>query len=291
MAYHYVLLMRTLTLSDLPPGQACTFAHWQYSHFAESPPPHTHDHHELFWVEDGEGVEWINGGKRLLATGLIVLVRADDAHAFTAARPGAVVRFVNFAFPRQMWRKLRERHFDRRAVYFSERDHHRREWRLDPADLERLRAMARDLAAGARDALSAEAFLAGVVSLIENHERRHAAGRLPDWLAGSLARIQEPRHFAGGTPEFARLAGCSPEHLARAVRKHLGRTPTDIVNDARLSHAAQQLCTTERPVPDIVADCGLGNLGHFYKLFRTRFGASPERYRRHAYLPVNRRML
>ncbi len=286
----YAVLMRTLTLADLPTGHVCTFAHWQYTHYTDTPLFHTHDHHELFWVEDGEGIEWINGEKRALGAGLLVLVRAEDTHSFTAARAGAVVRFVNFAFPRQMWRELRERHFGRRAVYFSERDHRRREWRLDPADLERLRAMARDLASGARDALSAESFLAGVVALLANHENRRAAGRLPDWLAGSLARIQEPRHFAGGTPEFARLAGCTPEHLARAVRKHLGRTPTDIVNDARLAYAAQQLCTTERPILDIVADCGLENLGHFYKLFRARFGASPERYRRHAYLPVNRRM-
>jgi AraC family cel operon transcriptional repressor len=281
--------MRTLTLDDLPAGHVCTFAHWQYSHYVDSPPPHTHDHHELFWVEDGEGIEWINGGKRPLTAGLLVLVRADDAHAFTAARPGAVVRFVNFAFPVNLWAGLRERHFGRRAVYFAEKDPSRREWRLEPPDLERLRAMARDLAAGARDALSAEALLSGVLALLAGLEVRREAGRLPSWLSGSLARIQEPRHFARGTPEFAHLAGCSPEHLARAVRRHLGRTPTDVVNEARLTYAAQQLCTTERPILDIVADCGLENVGHFYKLFRARFGTSPERYRRHAYLPVSHR--
>lgn len=282
-------MMRTLTLDDLPAGHVCTFAHWQYSHYVDSPPPHTHDHHELFWVEDGEGIEWINGGKRPLTAGLLVLVRADDAHAFTAAQPGAVVRFVNFAFPVSLWTGLRERHFSRRAVYFAEKNPGRREWRLEPADLERLRAMARDLAAGARDLLSTEAFLLGVLALLAGLESRHEAGRLPSWLSGSLARIQEPRHFARGTPEFARLAGCSPEHLARAVRRHLGRTPTDVVNEARLTYAAQQLCTTERPILDIVADCGLENVGHFYKLFRARFGTSPERYRRHAYLPVSHR--
>lgn len=281
--------MRRLTLDHLPPGHVCTYAHWQYTHFTESPGLHVHDHHELFWVEDGEGFELVNGERRPLSAGLLVLVRAEDAHGFSAARPGALVRFVNFAFPRRLWDDLRARHLGGRAVYFSVKDHRKRAWRLEPADTERLRVMGRDLAAGARDALSAEAFLLGVVALLASLDGRRGAGRLPAWLAGSLARIQEPRHFALGTPGFARLAGCTPEHLARAVRKHLGRTPTDIVNEARLTYAAQQLCTTERPILDIVADCGLENLGHFYKLFLARFGASPERYRRHAYLPAERR--
>jgi AraC family cel operon transcriptional repressor len=276
--------MRTLDLSHLPPGHVCTYAHWQYTNYTEQPGLHNHDYHELFWVEEGEGFQVVNGERRPLFAGLLVLVRAEDEHGFSAARPGEMMRFVNFAFPRTLWRELWERRLGRRPVYFAKKDHRKREWRLEPADLERLRVMGRDLAAGARDALSAEALLAGVISLLAGLESRRSAGRLPPWLAGSLARIQEPRHFALGTPELARLAGCTPEHLARAVRKHLGRTPTEIVNEARLSYAAQQLCTTERPILGIVADCGLENLGHFYKLFRARFGASPERYRRHAYL-------
>lgn len=277
--------MRVLTLDHLPRGDVCTYAHWQYTHIAGEPSVHTHDHHELFWVEDGEGRHWVNGNRRPLPPGRLVLVRADDCHGFSAARPGGVVRFVNFAFPQTLWQNLWERHLGRRAVYFSEPSAPRREWQLGDSELERLRALGRDLAAGARDSLSAEAFLIGVVALLTNLEGRLQAGRLPPWLARSLALIQEPRHFARGTLELARLAECSPEHLARSLRKHLGRTPTEIVNEARLTHAAQQLCTTERPVEDIIADCGLGNLGHFYKLFHARFDTTPERYRRHAYLP------
>lgn len=279
--------MRRLTLDDLPSGHVCTYAHWQYPHHADSPAPHTHDFHELFWVEEGEGLQVVNEERRPLLPGLLVLVRADDAHGFSAARPGGLVRFVNFAFPARLWHELWVRRLDRRPVYFAEENHRKREWHLDPTELDRVRLLARDLAAGARDALSAEAFLVGVISLLAGHESRRSAGRLPPWLADALARLQEPRHFALGTPEFARLAGRTPEHLARAVRKHLGRTPTDIINDARLAHAAQQLCTTDRPILDIIADCGLENVGHFYKLFRSRFGASPERYRRHAFLPGN----
>jgi AraC family transcriptional regulator, dual regulator of chb operon len=278
--------MRCLT-HDLPPGHVCTYANWQYTHYTETPALHYHDFHELFWVEEGEGFQIVNGERRPLTSGLLVLVRAEDRHGFSAARPGAMMRFINFAFPRSLWNELWRRRLGCRAVYFAEKDHRKREWILEPADLERLRVLSRDLAVGARDMLSAESLLTGIISLLAGLESRQISGRMPSWLSGSLVRMQEPRHFARGTPEFARLAGCTPEHLARALRQHLGRTPTEVVNEARLIYASQQLCTTERPILDIVADCGLENLGHFYKLFKNRFGTSPERYRRHAYLPVS----
>ena len=282
--------MHRLTLDHLPAGHVCTYEHWQYTQVEERPWCHCHDFHELFWVEEGEGVHIINGERRSLVPGLLVLVRAEDVHGFTAARGHARVRFVNFAFPRFLWRELWQRRLGRKSVYFAQKEHARREWRLEPSDLDRLRVLSRDLAAGARDALTAEGLLTGVISLLAGLEARHRAGRQPGWLADSLALIQEPRHFALGTPEFARLAGCTPEHLSRALRKHLGRTPTEVLNEARLTYAAQQLCTTQRPIMDIVADCGLETLGHFYRLFNGRFGTSPERYRRHAYLSVKRKI-
>ncbi|MBC8009733.1 MAG: helix-turn-helix transcriptional regulator, partial [Burkholderiales bacterium] len=107
------------------------------------------------------------------------------------------------------------------------------------------------------------------------------------WLSDACAAIQEPRHFVGGTPALARLAGRSPEHLAREMRRHLRRTPTDVVNAARLTHAAQQLATTSRPIIDIAGECGFEGLGHFYKLFHARYATSPLRYRRHAVAPMD----
>lgn len=276
--------MRTLTLDDLPPGHHCTFAAWQYVHSPRPPVLHRHTFHELFWVEDGEGLHLINGEERPLTPGLLVLVRADDVHSFNTPRPGASVRFVNFAFSRRVWDELRRRELGGQRCYFAEPDHRRREHRLDPAQIERLRALAQDLAAGARDLFTVRAFLHATLALLHNAEARRRSA-VPEWLTAAIARLQRPPHFAGGTRALARIAGCTPEHLARETRRHFERTPTEIVNDARLAFAAQQLCTTERPIVDIAADCGLENLGHFYALFRARFGTSPLRYRRHAYLP------
>ncbi|AHF91674.1 AraC family transcriptional regulator [Opitutaceae bacterium TAV5] len=287
------------------PSDVCRFAWWQYPLIDVRTSLHTHVFHEVFWVEEGEGVHVINGEQRRLFPGLLVLIRREDSHGFSAARkgPGEFVRFANFAFACELWERLRRRHFPevrmrgrgRRTAggggnssgnsegerWFAEPDHRKREFELDAAQVERLRAMAHDLDAGARDALSAEAFLSGVMALLVN--ARHSRQALPEWLAVACKRIQEPEHFRGGTAELARLAGRSPEHVAREVQRLLKKTPTDVLNEARMTYAAHELNTTSREIIDIAADCGLENLGHFYKIFRRRFGVTPHRYRKHAY--------
>ncbi|WP_043583112.1 helix-turn-helix transcriptional regulator [Geminisphaera colitermitum] len=290
------------------PMDVCRFAFWQYPQIDVNQSIHTHVFHEVFWVEEGEGVHVINGERRRLFPGLLVLIRREDVHGFSAARKGQFVRFANFAFACELWERLRRRYFtgDSRGGgngnggggangnggsgggWFAEKDHRKREFELDAAQLERLRAMAHDLEAGARDALSAEAFLAGVMALLVNVQ--HSRQVLPEWLSIACKRIQKPEHFRGGTAELARLAGRSPEHVAREVQRLLKKTPTDILNEARMTYAAHELNTTAREIIDIAADCGLENLGHFYKIFRRRFGVTPHRYRKHAYAAPDLRL-
>lgn len=281
---YYAILIKTLTLADLLPGQSCSYGHWQYGHAA--PELHTHDFVELFWVEEGEGEHVIGGEARPVGPGALCLVRADDVHGFSAARPGGLLRFINVAFPLALWESVRARHDSLGGQAFDLPAVEDREHQLSEEETGRLRALSHDLATGLRSSLAAEAFLLGALTLLAGRRRRPESGLMPVALAAAIIAIQEPRNFRGGTAALARLAECSPEHLSRSVRRHLGGTPTDVVNEARIAHAARQLVTTRRSVAEIAAECGLENLGHFYKLFRARHGTSPERYRKYAYNPT-----
>ncbi len=277
------------------PANVCRFSQWRYPWIDVTQSIHTHAFHEVFWVEEGEGLHVINGEQRRLFPGLLILVRKEDEHGFSAARKGEFVRFSNFPFACELWDRVRQRYFTPKQTggraecgWLAEKDHRKREFSLDAAQVERLRAMSHDLETGARDALSAEAFLLGVLSLLANASRPREA--LPKWLGNACRLIQEPAHFTGGTAELARLAGRSPEHVAREIKRLLKKTPTDVVNEARLAHAAHELCTTSREIIDIAADCGLENLGHFYKIFRRRFGVSPHKYRKKGYVESELRL-
>ena len=106
-----------------------------------------------------------------------------------------------------------------------------------------------------------------------------AESELPDWLQEACLRIQEPDHFTRGVPAFVALCGRSHEHVSRLCRSLLGKTPTQLVNDARLARAAVELRTTAPSITDIALDCGFEDPGSFYKLFKARFGTTPRRYR------------
>jgi AraC-like DNA-binding protein len=63
------------------------------------------------------------------------------------------------------------------------------------------------------------------------------------------------------------------------LRRHLGMTGTEFVNEARLQHAARELRLSDRPIAEIALDCGYDNLGYFYRRFKARFGRPPRQYR------------
>jgi AraC family cel operon transcriptional repressor len=275
-------MIHKLDASQFAPGHGCTYVVWEYKVYAESPWLHTHTFHEFFWVIEGRGLHHINGEVRPLSRGMLVFVRADDVHSLSAAADSPL-RFVNFAFPADYWTRFKRQtpELPAHALFFDERDHAKREFALDPLRLERIRMMSEDLTAGARDSLTVAAFLGGVVGMMANAIAQETDG-VPAWLREACVLIREPKHCVGGTREFARLSGYSEGHLARAVRKHLGCTPRDIVNEARLAEAARQLVATPRTVLAIAADCGFENAGHFYKLFNARFGTSPHRFRERA---------
>ncbi len=252
---------------------------------------HDHDFHELFWVEDSEGIHWINGRQVPLRSGDLILIRAPDVHSYTVKKEGAALRFVNFAFHARVWTHIRKRYFKGARVFFSEPSLVERSYRLDEAQLAAIRQAASLLRSGLRDRLQAETFLLSVLALLKADRFNAGLRTAPAWLREACTAIGSNRNFAGGMPALSRLAGRSPEHVAREFRRHLNRTPTDMINDARMSHAADRLATSDEAIVAIALDCGLENLGHFYRLFRARFGSTPREYRlqQRAIVPPGRR--
>jgi AraC family cel operon transcriptional repressor len=271
-------MMATLTLDHLPAEHFCTYVH--HDLLAAAPGnPHDHNFHELFWVEANGGIHWINGRPVPLRVGDLVLIRASDTHAFSTGPSGAPLRLVNFAFFAHIWTDLRRRYFGRAPVFFSNPSLAARTYALEEFQLAAIRQAAGLLRSGLRDRLQTESFLLGVLSLLQARGFHLGAGTAPGWLREACAVIGRKPNFAGGMPALARLAGRSPEHVAREFRRHLGRTPTDVINEARMSYAADRLATSEEAIVAIALDCGLENLGHFYRLFHARFGCTPRAYR------------
>ena len=270
----------------VPTGQHYHFANG----FFDSPAPssfHDHDFYEIFWVEEGVGVHHINHRERVLREGTLVLVKDTDIHAFSAD-PGKTLMIANLAFPKRFWREVCTRYF-RDEKDPMELPASAREIPLRLEDFLTLKRQSQRLNSAARSRARLDVFLLEIFFL-----RRHSAPLetmrpgVPDWLNAACEGIKKTELLPQGLKSFYRIAGRSPDHVARVCRTHLGISPTEVVNAARLEHAATRLSGTDDPILDVAHDCGLPNLAHFYKLFAARFGTTPRRYRMQARLIVGR---
>ena len=101
---------------------------------------------------------------------------------------------------------------------------------------------------------------------------------MPAWMVQALAGIDNPRYFVKGAAGLVELACRSPEHVARSVQKFLKKTPSAVVNEARISYAVKQLSLSTKSIYEIAFDCGFESIARFYQLFKKQTGMPPKQY-------------
>lgn len=110
--------------------------------------------------------------------------------------------------------------------------------------------------------------------------------RRGEWLAAEMEPILPAlrhidAHLADPLP-VARLAACchlSADTFARCFRRCVGQTPTQYVQECRVTQAAQRLLFTGDSIERIADDCGFGNRFYFSRIFTRHTGLSPAAYR------------
>jgi AraC-like DNA-binding protein len=269
---------RKIHLSDaVKSGEHGTYQRHLIRH-CEYSGAHTQDYFELFWVEKGPGMHWINGVAQEVAVGTLQLIRPEDAHGFFAL-PGRDFEWTNVAFFPSSWKALRQRYYSDRIRYFDVKEAFGREFHLPKDGLVSLRLAIADLARGARDRLAFERFLLNALALLSTEESPHEA--VPGWLYKLDQELRQQANFSSGVARVVALAGRCPEHVCREYRRYFGRTPTATMTSSRMEYASLQLETTDIKILDLALDIGFQNLGHFYRTFEKHFYCTPREYRLH----------
>ena len=111
-------------------------------------------------------------------------------------------------------------------------------------------------------------------------------GRDADPQAGDpgwLTRLHEHvvAHLTEELPlaALAKRFGVSPRHLNRQFATAYGQPLHRFVVEQRLERASHSLSWRDEPVAAIARSVGYDDAGYFGRLFRARFGLSPERWR------------
>lgn len=92
--------------------------------------------------------------------------------------------------------------------------------------------------------------------------------------------IQEHLHENILLQELAGAIALSRFHFSRQFRNTTGTTPHEFVLRQRITHARTLLRRTRLSLREVASACGFSDQSHMTRVFRTRLGITPGRYRR-----------
>lgn len=115
-------------------------------------------------------------------------------------------------------------------------------------------------------------FLTGRTDTLDMESNEDAA------IFAALQYIEE--HFADASfPELAKMLHYDVSGLSREIKRKIGKTYTQLLQEKRLAQAAFLLRSTSRKVDDISYSVGYENISYFHRLFAAAYGKTPKRYR------------
>lgn len=244
---------------------------------ATRPALHGHDFFELAWVQNGRVRHHLPEGRADLVEGDVIFVAPGHLHGLQGR--GADALLVSVTLHPDLIADLGRRHPDLAGRLFWADSPTPLRLSRDSRQMADLNRAAMRLERGRRDALGAEAFLLPLLCALAE-EAAPLPADAPDWLARACAASRMPDVFQDGASGFARVAGKAHPHVSRSMRRFLDMSPSDWINAQRMDYAARRLLGSADSLSEIAAECGVPNLSHFHKLFRSAHGETPQRFRR-----------
>ncbi len=246
--------------------------------------PHYHDYYELFLLLEGQAVHCVNGKRIPLGRGDLVLIRPNDCHdyvpkagktfsmlniTFTAETANELLCYLGDGFcnnrlldaPLPPMRTLTDASFDYIIGQMSAIR------AIDTADRPRIKTAIRIL-------------LFRILTRFFGTASEESDTGLPQWLAQLCAEMRRNGNFIHGIERMLSLTDKSREHVSRSIKKHLGLTLSEFINDLRLNFIANTLQNSNHGVADIVFESGFGNLSWAAELFRKKYGVTMSQYRK-----------
>ena len=79
--------------------------------------------------------------------------------------------------------------------------------------------------------------------------------------------------------DYATLLNISPNALAKAVKMHFNKTPTELITERIIVEAKRELYMTTKPIKEIAYHLGYADEFYFSRVFKANAGVSPQLYR------------
>ena len=79
--------------------------------------------------------------------------------------------------------------------------------------------------------------------------------------------------------EVAKVANMPEASFSRFIKKRIGSTFVDSLNEIRLGHATRMLIDTTYNVAEVAYKCGFNNISNFNRTFKKKKGCTPKEFR------------
>ncbi|WP_438492179.1 AraC family transcriptional regulator [Paenibacillus sp. IHBB 3054] len=245
---------------------------------------HSHDFFELFLILKGSVVHVINSNRQLLQENTLVFIRDRDVHCYEQTTDSDC-QFINLSFNREV--------LDDLIAFLGEGFPSGR--LLEPAmppstllsktekEYVRYRLEQLSLIPQEKKLVIKAEVRAILTDLFSRYIKAEAepfepAGQ-PEWLKALCREVKKKEQFTRGAAALVQLSGKSHAYVCRMFREHLGMSPTQYINELRISYAENLLLNTDMEIVDISLEIGLENVSYFYDLFKRRHNLTPHRYR------------
>ena len=239
---------------------------------------HLHDCYEIYYLEDGEIVHFVDEKTYTARTGDFVLIPPGKVHKTLPRHSQAHTRILIYlpeAFMQSVGDEGLFDCFDRILVTTGNR-------RVSGRILDGL--LKED--AGEANPTLMRAMMAELLVYLNRWARLEQPEKEEEPKSGMERKVREmteylDAHFSEPVtlPELAERFYLNPTYLSRIFRRVTGMTYTEYLTRRRLKEAVFLLNTTDQKVAEIAARVGFRSDNHFCKIFRQHMGTSPRRFR------------
>ena len=243
---------------------------------------HTHDYFELFLVNSGFACHFVNGANQMIKKGTLVFIRPEDSHYYSSMSPD--FRIMNMLLSKEIVSTLFDflgEGYNPDFFYSSPLPQKvqlsQPEYEYVVNELEKLVLSKRVFKSTCETYFRIALFNIFTMGFPLAPVSQHT--NIPDWLRWLVLEMMKKENFITGLDAMKRLSNRSYEHMARACRKYLHKTPTELINELRIDYAAKEIISSGESITNICYNSGFQNLSHFYHVFKSQYGCPPVEFK------------
>lgn len=255
-------------------------------------PEHIHSNIELNYVYSGVCPQTINGKELLLTKNQVLLIDTDCPHSIAYLGEDDIMLSITIQhdflrdhlFSQFSKDSILSGFFVNAITEKTSHDHyllfHSEKNRRIPMFFHELLCECYDPSINSNDIVMHLFYLimAELINVYENDmlKEDHLLDQAP---VASIIRYIEHNYRTCTQESVAEFFHISPNYVSILLKKHLGISYINLIQEQKLGTAAQLLKNTTLPVTEIAHEAGYENVSFFYKKFASKYGCSPTEYR------------